>query len=160
MARRKGYPFQPPGVVCGKIDVYASLRLSDSEIQSVAGAPSESHEQPQPRLRQAGCLQLDRHTRDATGGVRVLRTFERRGGDPGRRADVVKAIRLGSRSLERAGTIYGATGSVIRRASVAASPFTLDESIPGSAPAEFLLFRFVSPHDILQLNFSCTGFHA
>ena len=158
MARRKGHPFQPSGIVCRKINVYASLRLSDSEIQSVTGASSESHEQPQPRLCEAGRLQLDRHSRDAAGGVRMLRAFERRGRDSGRRADVVEAIRLGSRPLERAGTIYGAIGGVILRITEAASPFTSDKTIPKNTSAKFPLFRPDKTHDAMQLNFSCLGF--
>ena len=59
MAERKSYPLQPLGGVFRQVHVLASLRLSHSEIQAVAGTPFKSHEYPEPRLRQTIRLQLD-----------------------------------------------------------------------------------------------------
>lgn len=74
----KSYPLQPSGLVFREVHVLASLRLSHSEIQTVPGTPFKSHEYPEPRLRQTGRLQLDRHAGDTAGGVRVLCAFKRR----------------------------------------------------------------------------------
>lgn len=128
--------------------------------EDVTRTPFESHEQPLPQLRKAGRLQLDRYARNTACDVRVLRAVKRRGGDSGRRADVVEAIRLGPRTLEAEGAIHGTAGGVIRRISEAATPLTSNAPVPKSTPAEFPLYRFASSHDTLQPNFSCIGSHA
>lgn len=44
MAGRKGHSLQPSGGVFRQVHALTSLRFSHSEIQTVAGAPFESHE--------------------------------------------------------------------------------------------------------------------
>ena len=67
-------------------------RLSHSEIQTVAGTPFESHEYPEPRLRQTSRLQLDRYEGNTSGSVGMLRASERCRRHPRRRADVAGTV--------------------------------------------------------------------